>query len=145
MQVTVKPFSGLHMLQPNGCSTLDSITLLFCFPRHRFNNLSKQNNCSITPPYLTKTLDKTSYHTIARIFKVWDDAYPIAIGINDAWKTSNWLLTTTGSIRHIVRMQSKFSFLVHQLNRTSISNLSISEHHSHNPPNLWEIKTKSTD
>lgn len=84
--MTVEPFSGLHVLQSNGFSILDGITLLRFCPRHRFYN-------------------------------------PVAVGISDAREASNRLLTTAGSIRHIVRMQTKLRLLVHQLYRTPITYL----------------------
>lgn len=49
--------------------------------------------------------------------------YPVAICIVNVGKTSDRLLTTTGTIRHVVGMQAKLGLLVHQLQHSPVRHL----------------------
>lgn len=48
---------------------------------------------------------------------------PVAICIVNVGKTSDRLLTTTGTIRHVVGMQAKLGLLVHQLQHSPVRHL----------------------
>ena len=76
--------------------------------------------------------------------------YPVAVGISDAREASNRLLTTSGSVRHIVWMQTELSLLVHQLNRAPISYLPLELKHlciwsNHNSYSIREFEKRYLD
>lgn len=48
---------------------------------------------------------------------------PVTIGIVDIGETRNRLLSTTGTVGHVMRMQPKFGLLVHELQNRAVSDM----------------------
>ena len=108
-----------------------------------FNKCLDANKCS-------NLLDLYFFSSSNLIKTIWYVVYPVAVGISDTREASDRLLTTAGSVRHIVRMQTKLSLLVHQLNRTPISYLPLELKHlsiwsNHNSYLISEFENQYLD